>query len=391
MITARKTSDDDRVATSDGMVQHENDDTNDLEHVYTEDEVREYDVVINHPRRQGSIGHCRYQELRGPRRKISLDEAKKILDKFQQPMLTPLFNEPVRPRLLKRKYGSVKGDRIYVRASLEDIIKSVNSKRCKTSKKRKEISSGIETSSEALHGTCTNGRKCGSSSTSTSSSTSASDESIDGRVVSKDDTCNFEPFVLTINESGCDDPIFLDDYFSKRAKVMKLMREPIISFNDDSATVTTIDETSVEMSSLGDNENIIRFIDMQLDSARPRTLREIIQQYGMMLNKIEGGEDRYRKESQAFRKTLDAFLTLPYVDHVPIDDSEFDFHGYYVLQNTLRTLWCRLCNDCLELPELDGVETINTTKWFGGDGEDCQGWKDDSTLDSAFYVDDPNT
>ena len=382
--------------------------------VLSEDDVKDYDHVINHPRRQQMEGHQRYQALRGCRRKIDLIEAQQILDEFERPRTVTSFfdksrSEIIRPRLLKRTMkssnsvgGGVSGDSsssreyIYQKVTLKDIQTSVAAKRksnVEASSKKRKI---ILHKDSIVHVEHEGGTKFApvryiestASGITTSSSIStwcSEDELIDDEPVPINNVDDFESLVIFSDTQKClDDEIsdgigfvYPDGYFSKRAKMMRASTKSAGSICDDGATTTTIDESFGDLSSLSDNGADVN--DTTTELVGPRTLREIIGHYGKALHELENGRKRYRKESHVFRKTLDTFLALPYVDYVPVRDEQFAYHGYYTVQDTLKVMWCHLCRDCLRLSRADGVDTIGASDWEdpSGDGNSSNNGGDD--------------
>ena len=72
------------------------------------------------------------------------------------------------------------------------------------------------------------------------------------------------------------------------------------------------------------------------------TLRDIIQGYHNAMRE-DGKRKKYDGDFFLFRKTLDSFLTLPYVDDIPSSkSSQIVIRGYQAAQNTLTTMWSHL-------------------------------------------------
>ena len=87
--------------------------------------------------------------------------------------------------------------------------------------------------------------------------------------------------------------------------------------------------------------------DEFLGGQNERTLRDEIEDYHVALRELEGAKclvRDYRAQSFVFRKTLDAFMALPFADDIPGSvDTTIEFHGYYQIRRTLEIMWDDLC------------------------------------------------
>ena len=87
--------------------------------------------------------------------------------------------------------------------------------------------------------------------------------------------------------------------------------------------------------------------DETMSSPTERTLRDDIEFYSNALRELEGPKcliKDYRAQSLVFRKTLDAFMALPFADDTPgLADTTIEFHGYYQIRRTMEVMWNDLC------------------------------------------------
>ena len=217
---------------------------------YDEDtNVKEYDLLLNHPRRADKCGHERWEEVKVKKRSsVSLVGAKNLRDKFQQPVFMAQEGEVVKPVIWRRhKRIDDQGKIHYVVkvATLEEIrtnIKGTGNKSKGTGMKRKRLNVDDD----------------------------------DG------DSENMTVATAAITEysTTCDDD------------------------EDD-------DDDNENNNDRGEHQPVVT-----------ETLRSFINGYHTLSELFEGNEIIREKELSDFRKSLDAFLTVPYSDKVQTDDDD---------------------------------------------------------------------
>ena len=121
-----------RVETKDGSVKYERVAVADLinstkPEIFRNEEIYDWDHIMNHPRRSNAEGCKRYKELRGDRdSRASNDKAKKLLLAFEGPAMI-INGKRVNPKIVK-KCGT-EPSTWYRRCTLEEIVKSIKQKR----------------------------------------------------------------------------------------------------------------------------------------------------------------------------------------------------------------------------------------------------------------------
>ena len=240
------------------------------------DDVNEYDAVLNHTRRHHMIGQQEWLAIRGDRRIISEEEARKLRLQFENSERLLTAGGPrTRPRILCKLDGKTgKHGKYKCRmASLADIKKNVNTKR-PTPKAQKNGSNELNKSAHSA---------------------------------------------------------------TKKRKVAPM---PAVSSNTTGKGKKVTAATTQQRLPRGQNA----------------TLRVILSSYFEKLNELE--QEHYKsyyqttnattqslasRHAQDFRKTLDAFLSVPYTDQLPDTLLEFAFQGYQHIIQTTMSLWDELC------------------------------------------------
>ena len=276
------------------------------------DDVNEHDVVLNHTRRHHMIGQQEWLLIRGDRRIISEEEARRLKIQFENSERLLKSGGPhTRPRILYKldgkagKYGRYKCRM----ASLAEIKKNVNTKR----------------------------------------PTPKSPHSPKGR----DSDLNKSSHSTT-----------------KKRKVAPL---PTIS-------------------SYGKGQKLAS--DQPLPKGRNSTLRTILSSYFEKLNELEQEHYQYyyqathattqslaSRHAQDFRKTLDAFLAVPYTDQLPETLLEFALQGYHQIIRTTMTLWDELCKLFMHTANGSSHSNLTNQKSFTDANDDDVIMDDDSNID----------
>ena len=103
-----------------------------------DDEISDFDVIINHPKRQTLPGQRAWMQFRGVRRTIPVEEARRLAEIFQS---TPIWDNEGHshfPRHLYRERESEDGNFRCREASFEEIKTNVNTKPTKPKANHKE-------------------------------------------------------------------------------------------------------------------------------------------------------------------------------------------------------------------------------------------------------------
>ena len=359
-------------------------------------DVTQYDAILGHTRRQHKVGQQVWYEVRGGRRKISDDEAGRLIEKFEND--ARLARSPIKPRILvgtKRNELGLYQCRI---ASLEDIRKSVNTKR-DTKKKPPTVQQPKE----------------------------------------NDEVSSLEPSVTSTKTPP------------KKRKTSSSPQPPAVtpsSHGKDAISISSssfvpIDDVPRGVTGAADTTNVPAATSSPGLAARPtnynaggdhnegKTLRAVLSDYFAMSHQLEQEYYHHHKQQlqrtdymnmmmvttmmmdgggggataasgaavttpastssntimyhlHIFRKTLDAFLSVPYTDQLPHTLMELSLlEGYHQIINTTRTLWTQLRNLCQTVTATAASLTTKKNNRKEDDDEENDGGDDNMDTSSS--------
>ena len=251
---------EDKACASDGPIFHEDEKLPWID----ENEVNDFDAVINHTRRRSKPGQQAWMEARGRRRVIRVDEAVALRKQFESTAIsTGDGSRPHCPRIFYRIKDNSENRYLYRMATLEEIRQNVSAKRATPKNNNKsDASNSLDSSKQSLS--------------------------------------------------------------QKRKSEVIHLPGSIVRSNS---------------------------------APQGATLRRIIAGYYELLNDVERTSGaRLSGHAQAFRKTLDSFLTVPNVDQPPEALDGVALQTYSHIVDGTRRMWDELNKSLL----LDGESNISS-------------------------------
>ena len=342
--------------------------------------IREQDAIINHPRRPNMVGQTAWLELRGPRRTLSDEEATQMIKDFETTdKLLQHKDTLVKPRLLYReRFDGPDGKKQYKyrMASIQEIRTNVNAKRSTKLAYQNSDSSSVMSSNHNREGTTklhvvnkptlssssfsspTPGKHHkkailtrGDSETTAASSITGASPKISVNV--KKARKHAPKTVISTSRSaykGSSDTGHDDEVEVKERRVPKLPFGSMLKRTKKSTSKSS-------------------------SSSEKMTLRSIISWYSDLLDDLEYIEETRIVDSvYDFKKTLDAFMAVPYTDEIP--ESPVAIQGYHEIHLAIHALW----EELYSLYQMDMVSIASASSNEEDEQFECEDQDEDDVM-----------
>ena len=335
------------------------------------EEVNDYDVVLNHTRRQMKLGQQVWnKDFRGDRRTITKQQAKELIQRFEQTRRVQNQNgaiATVTPKVLIR----MKNAPYYQRATTHNVIKNVQGHRARPRRNQlEEINDSKTLSTTASSDVNVTGsleHDAGQLQSQISHQRSDQEKAIlmqeDTEKPANDD--NTDDISSRQNSSRL-------DQFKKYGTTTGIMskKKPVgaAAAGVAAATTATVATKKRKITSHG-----TKCFSDDHSTRNSRKLRDKIQMYYGLLHTLEGGgiNDECRYEAQQFRKVLDALSALPLTNEIPIANKPgIVYCGHYAIEHAIEIMW-----DALWIMYLDhdhGKDDCTTSTYMESNASSSQ-------------------